>query len=100
VEPETWKPIIFFLFLREEGTRWTMESLFAYLAISKNINEVTMGKPIVVALAYGMQGEKANLVQLVYFNALDKAEKYVSSVTNEDKYTWTLAEIIDKGMPL
>jgi hypothetical protein len=42
VEPETWKPIIFFLSLREEGTRWTTESLFAYLAISKNINEVTM----------------------------------------------------------
>ena len=51
-------------------------------------------KPIIVAITYGKQGEKANLVQLVYFNALDKAEKYVSSVTNEDKHTWTRAEII------
>ena len=51
-------------------------------------------KPIIVAITYGKQGEEANLVQLVYFNALDKAEKYVSSVTNEDKYTWTRAEII------
>jgi excinuclease UvrABC nuclease subunit len=55
-------------------------------------------KPIIVALAYGKQGEKANLVQLVYFNALDKAEKYVASVANEDKHTWTLAEIIGKGL--
>jgi excinuclease UvrABC nuclease subunit len=51
-------------------------------------------KPIVVAITYGKQGEKANLVQLVYFNALDKAEKYVSQVANEDKYTWTRAEIL------